>query len=65
MAAFTVIIVGALSPGYDVTTRTVSRLAVPGMPAGSPGMAAPGQSGESYQILAFEKSGRYSVYARR
>ncbi len=33
MAAFTVIIVGALSPGYDVTTRTVSRLAVPGMPA--------------------------------
>ena len=25
--------VGALSPGYDATTRTVSRLAVPGMPA--------------------------------
>ena len=31
-AAATVIIVGALTPGYDFATRTVSRLAVPGMP---------------------------------
>ena len=33
VAAATVAVAGFLSPGYDAVTRTVSRLAVPGMPA--------------------------------
>jgi hypothetical protein len=40
-------------------------LAVPGMPVGSPGMEAPGQTPERYQILAFDRSGRTTVYATR
>lgn len=43
----------------------VAGLAVPGMPLGSPGMEAPGRAPESYQILAFDRSGRVSVFARR
>jgi hypothetical protein len=38
-------------------------LAVPGMPAGSPGMDAPGQPAERYQVIAFDRSGRTSVYS--
>jgi hypothetical protein len=44
---------------------TVSGLAVPGMPVGSPGMEVPGHPGERYQVLAFDKSGRTTVYATR
>jgi hypothetical protein len=40
-------------------------LAVPGMPAGSPGMEAPGQKPERYDILAFDARGATRVYARR
>jgi hypothetical protein len=40
-------------------------LAVPGMPVGSPGMEAPGQASERYRILAFDRSGRTTVYATR
>ena len=40
-------------------------LAVPGMPAGSPGMEAPGQVSERYQVLAFDQKGRTTVYASR
>ena len=38
-------------------------LAVPGMPAGSPGM----ESGppEPYEVLTFDKTGRTTVYAKR
>ena len=43
----------------------VSGLAVPGMPVGSPGMEAPGHAPERYQIRAFDKSGRITVYATR
>jgi hypothetical protein len=43
----------------------VAGLAVPGMPAGSPGMEAPGQAADRYEVLAFEKNGRYTAYARR
>ncbi len=43
----------------------IAGLAVPGMPIGSPGMEVPGRAAESYQILAFDKSGRSTVYARR
>jgi hypothetical protein len=40
-------------------------LAVPGMPAGSPGMEAPGQPGERYQVLAFDRSGRTTIFESR
>lgn len=43
----------------------VTGLAVPGMPAGSPGMDAPGGRAERYQIIAFDRDGRTSVYASR
>src|SRR5438132_12101358 len=33
IAVVTVLVAGAVSPGYDPMLRTVSRLAVPGMPA--------------------------------
>lgn len=40
-------------------------LAVPGMPAGSPGMDSPGQAPEPYQVLIFDRSGKTEVYASR
>ena len=40
-------------------------LAVPGMPAGSPGMELPGQKSEPYQVLLFDRSGKSSVFATR
>jgi hypothetical protein len=40
-------------------------LAVPGMPVGSPGMEAPGQAAERYQVLTFDQKGRTAVYAAR
>lgn len=38
-------------------------LAVPGMPAGSPGME--GGKPEPYEVLTFDKTGKTSVYANR
>ncbi len=38
-------------------------LAVPGMPAGSPGMEGP--KAERYDVLSFDKQGRIAIYARR
>jgi hypothetical protein len=43
----------------------VAGIAVPGMPVGSPGMEVPGRAADSYTIVAFEKSGKYTVYERR
>jgi hypothetical protein len=40
-------------------------VAVPGMPAGSPGMETPGQPPERYQILAFDGSGRTTIFDSR
>ena len=40
-------------------------LAVPGMPAGAPGMDVPGTRAERYQVLAFDESGRTTVFASR
>ena len=40
-------------------------LAVPGMPVGSPGMEAPGQAAERYQVVAFDQKGRSTVFATR
>jgi hypothetical protein len=43
----------------------VAGLAVPGMPAGSPGMESPGQKPERYQVLTFDTGGRTTVFATR
>ena len=40
-------------------------LAVPGMPAGSPGMALPGASIQGFRILAFDRTGKTWVFATR
>lgn len=40
-------------------------LAVPGMPAGSPGMETPGRKPEPYRVLTFDKNGRSTVFATR
>jgi hypothetical protein len=40
-------------------------LSVPGMPVGSPGMEVPGRAADSYSIVTFDQSGKYSVYERR
>ena len=42
----------------------ITGLAVPGMPAGSPGMDQ-GAAKEPYAVIAFTRSGKSSVYARR
>jgi hypothetical protein len=39
-------------------------LAVPGMPAGSPGMEVPGRK-DPYDVFAFSRDGKRSVYAKR
>ena len=41
----------------------IAGIAVPGMPMGSPGMEGPTK--EPYDVLAFTKDGRTTVYARR
>jgi hypothetical protein len=41
----------------------VAGLAVPGMPAGSPGME--GAIKQAYDVYTFDKSGKTKVYARR
>jgi hypothetical protein len=40
----------------------IAGLAVPGMPAGSPGME--GASAQRYQVLTFDKSGKTTVFAK-
>jgi hypothetical protein len=39
-------------------------LAVPGMPAGSPGMEVPGRK-DAYDVIAFSRDGKRTVYAKR
>ena len=41
----------------------IAGLAVPGMPAGSPGME--GATKERYDVLTFDRAGRTTVYAQR
>ena len=43
----------------------VAGLAVPGMPAGSPGMETAGQAPQRYQVISFEKNGRTAVFETR
>lgn len=40
-------------------------LAVPGMPAGSPGMEVPGSPAQPYQIFSFDRTGKRTVFASR
>jgi hypothetical protein len=40
-------------------------LAVPGMPAGSPGMEVPGSPSQPYQIFSFDPTGKRTVFASR
>lgn len=40
-------------------------LAVPGMPAGSPGMEVPGSPAQRYQIFTFDRNGKTGVFATR
>jgi hypothetical protein len=41
----------------------VAGLAVPGMPAGSPGMEVPGGRIQPYDVMAFDKAGKTRVFA--
>jgi hypothetical protein len=43
----------------------IAGLAVPGMPAGSPGMEVPSGHRDPYVIVAFERGGQTKVYERR
>ncbi|MEZ0334336.1 MAG: DUF411 domain-containing protein [Gemmatimonadales bacterium] len=42
----------------------VAGLAVPGMPASSPGMAVPGEPHEPFEVLAFQFDGTTQVFAK-
>ncbi len=39
-------------------------LAVPGMPVGSPGMEVEGAAPQPYDVIAFDKSGKTTTFAR-
>ncbi len=41
----------------------IAGLAVPGMPAGSPGMDIEGEPTQPYEVIAFDKNGKTEVYA--
>ena len=43
----------------------VAGIAVPGMPVGSPGMEVPGRAADRYEVLAFDRTGRTTVFATR
>lgn len=43
----------------------VAGIAVPGMPAGSPGMEVPGGRKDPYDVIAFSRDGKVSVYESR
>jgi hypothetical protein len=56
-------------PASDVTRLVAAKpkgvlgLAVPDMPAGSPGMEMPGRH-DAYEVIAFSANGKTSVFAR-
>ena len=41
----------------------IAGLAVPGMPVGSPGMEVEGLEPQPYDVIAFDKQGKTSIYA--
>lgn len=42
----------------------IAGLAVPGMPVGSPGMEVEGAADQPYDVVAFDKTGQFEVYAK-
>jgi hypothetical protein len=56
-------------PAADITrllakpARGIVGLAVPGMPAGSPGMEMPGGGSSRYDVMAFTAAGQATVFA--
>ena len=42
----------------------IAGIAAPGMPRGSPGMEVPGGAKDAYDVVAFTKAGKTSVYAK-
>ena len=40
----------------------IAGIAAPGMPQHSPGMAAPGQAYKGFNVVAFDKAGKISLY---
>ena len=57
-------------PADDIKSMLENRpdivgLAVPGMIVGTPGMEVAGQPAQPYQVLAFDREGRTTVYASR
>ena len=55
-------------PAADIQRMLMERpkvagLAVPGMPIGSPGMEVKGVTPQPYDVMAFEKGGKSTVYA--
>ena len=43
----------------------IAGIAVPGMPAGSPGMEVPSGKKDAYNIVAFTSDGKTTVFDRR
>lgn len=43
--------------------KNIAGIAVPGMPRGSPGMEMPDGSKDAFQVMAFDRSGRISVFS--
>lgn len=43
----------------------VAGIAVAGMPAGSPGMEVPGTPAKSYDVVAWDKAGKTSTFAKK
>ncbi len=55
-------------PAADIERMLTERpdiagLAVPGMPVGAPGMEVQGMDPEPYDVIAFDTSGKTSVFA--
>jgi len=74
LSCHTAIVAGYVIEGHvpvDVIVRmlrerpAVVGLAVPGMPAGSPGMGMGSEPAELYNVIASDRNGSVSVYARR
>jgi hypothetical protein len=73
-ACHTAVIEGYVIEGHvpaDVISRLLRErpkilgLAVPGMPAGSPGMEAPGSPAEPYRVFMFDRGRPVGVFATR
>ena len=73
-ACHTAVVEGYLIEGHvpaDLIVRLLREgppilgLAVPGMPAGSPGMEVPGSARDPYQVFTFDRGGKTGIFATR